>query len=607
MDIATSDAAVRGRTSSTPDSAPAASHAADRPLPADGCYFIHFTPTDPVAVGSLLGYEGTLRVETTTGRAIASGDLYQRAVDDTGTQLEHAQRPSPRVPMFRIDQYRYYLRVTDLVAVDGGFELTFEPNQMLPTSMNFLHGSMARWLAEDCLTARMHNASADSPPDEPPPPEGFPVPQDFPFPERCFVGAVRNRGGVIVAMLQMGFVSSSLRRATIEIDRVPSVGVPHDNSEGEDWISVFAKVGWDVTVVPANSDIVEPSGPSWNATEGHAIMLRRRRRTDLDAEWFYYVLCVRRIDFLGGPPVPGSPNEQAQKDAAANGERGFMFDQGLGDSNHVPREGSYVAADWNIPDSPEWGFVRGKQLGETPGYFRTAVHETGHAMGLFHNSIDNGFMNTTENIAADSVVDHGGGPVTFPNNTVWSFAPDDSHRLRHWPDIVVRPGGLPWGGGRDAPVSPFLSDHFRLDVTPTPSAVQAGTPVRLQLGLANVIDQPMRAPTTLNVGDGSVRGRVIDASGTARIFSLPRLQETSDMLEKLAPGQTIPGEIALCQGIAGDLFPQPGPYRIVVAVTWRGSAMHDGSFPAGVSKNTDSIDMLVIGETQITVLPVPAG
>ena len=54
-----------------------------------------------------------------------------------------------------------------------------------------------------------------------------------------------------------------------------------------------------------------------------------------------------------------------------------------------------IASHGLIPDTNDWGLVRGKNLGETVVYFRTAVHEIGHAMGLQHNKDDNGFMNTT--------------------------------------------------------------------------------------------------------------------------------------------------------------------------------------------------------------------
>ena len=44
-------------------------------------------------------------------------------------------------------------------------------------------------------------------------------------------------------------------------------------------------------------------------------------------------------------------------------------------------------------------------------------------------------MRTTEKVAAAAT------PARpFPGNIVMSFSSDDQHRLRHWPDVVVRPG-----------------------------------------------------------------------------------------------------------------------------------------------------------------------
>ena len=593
MDVATGGAMPRDPTLPIPDSMPPARRAADRPPLADGCYLIRFTPTDIFAVSTGRSYDGTLRVETTTGRVIASGDLYQRLFDANSVSFGPPPDPKAGIPVFPIDTYRFYMRVTDLVAADGGFALTFEPMRFSndPEGVSLLNGNTTFWLAEDPLTARMRAVSADDPP-----PDDFPPPDGFPSPELCFVGDVVNRGGTTIGTLQMGFVSRFLRRATIEIDRVPYVGLPLDNGAGEDWKTIFAKFGWDVSVSPSDSDIVAPSGPSWSKPEARATMLSRRTPTNLDAEWHYYVLCVQRIDLAHS--VIG-PKEEQDKEKA-NGERGYMFSEDGGAINH-PREGLMVAADWNIPDTPQWGLVRGKLLGETVAYFRTAVHEMGHAMGLSHNIIDNGFMNPTENVAADSLVDHGNGIVPFPGNIPWSFSPDDSHRLRHWPDLVVRPGTVKGPESDNAPVSSFASDHYRLEVTPAP-VVSAGMPVHVELELVNVIRQPLEAPPVLSVAAGSVRGRVIDPSGTTRTFSLPRLYEMSDLRVILQPGEAIKGQIALLEGAEGELFSQPGVYRLVVEATWRGPALDASNDP---NKVFDIIDMLVIGEAQVTVQAAP--
>ena len=507
---------------------------ADQPIRGlrDGCYLITYRPRHDAFVV----YDGPLRVETRTGPPIASGDLYQREVDfETG---EPAPGPDPAagVPILPIPRYRYYLHVTQIAPAGDGFTVAFETYRFTPGGIHLLDGVRTEWPRESTVAARMTAAEA---------PAGFPSPPSY------FTGAVTNDEGTIVGDLSMGFVSPFLRKATIEIDRVPAAEVPLHNGAGVSWKTVFDEVGWELTVLVSDSDVEEPTGESWSGAEGHAVLSARRDRHDLDAEWRYYLLAVRRID-----PI-GSTDPQ-------RGERGFMFDQTLGDLNHVPREGLMVASRWPIPSTPEWGLVQGQRADQTVTYFRTAVHEVGHAMGLDHNLADNGIMCGTDTVAVRSQEP---GSLPFPTNIQWSFASEDAHRLRHWPDMVVRPGGAPMRlVANNAPIDPLPSDRQRLDVSPVLASVRLGAPVRLEVRLVNTSDRKTKMPATIGLVSGNVRGLVVGPSGTRRAFAPLAIDE--DGGQELGPGRSVDGSLTLVHGRDGALFPVPGPYRVVVEVEW---------------------------------------
>jgi hypothetical protein len=218
--------------------------------------------------------------------------------------------------------------------------------------------------------------------------------------------------------LTLDWVSPFLRRAVLEIDREAGATVPRDDGAGRGWREVFRQVGWEVTVVEDDHAVTPPASGAWTDAEVHAAMLDWRAHHDLDREWRFHVLCVARL---------------------ASTERGLMYDAFAADSNNVPREGLALASDWTFPDEEPWGLVRGRRFGDEPRtYFRTAVHELGHAMGLLHNAADAGFMNTTTSIARSAAAG------AFPDNVRWAFAAEDALRLAHLPDPCVRPGGLPF-------------------------------------------------------------------------------------------------------------------------------------------------------------------
>ena len=515
-----------------------------------GCYLINYTP----AGSPLISYDGTLRVECHSSGRTASGDLYQRRTillppiskfppRPGKIVLGPAPSPAAGIPVLPRASYRYYLRVTTILeyfTTSDSFTLGFEMYRF----------SSGAWTNEGAFTALMSWVAA---------PAGYPSAGDY------LTGDLKNGSGTVVGRLTMGWLSKYLRKATVEIDRVAASEAPLNNGAGVDWKAVGNSVDWDITVLSSNSDVVEPSGESWSDAECHASMLARRDMSNLDSEWRYHILCVRRLDST---------------------ERGIMYDAYASDSNNVPREGCATSTHWVVPNASPWGKIKGVRFGTATGpYFRTAVHETGHAMGLYHNTVDYGYMNTTDVIAA-------GAPTTFPDNVKWAYASDDQKRLRHMPDVYVRPGGTPFGTAYAAtPISPTDStmdaEGASVCVSPVLESFPLGAPVRVNLVLTNESQGPMAVPSSLSMGSGFVRGRIIAPNGIERTFSPLILCVDHAPLKILESGESVTNSLTLLRGGQGALFPSSGVYRIKVEVRW----------------DAEELELSASGETMVSVTP----
>ncbi len=297
--------------------------------------------------------------------------------------------------------YTYYLRVTTIAPTEAGFALAFEVHRFVPKEIRRLDGVVQpRWQPDGSFTAQMRPAEA---------PPGYPAPGLF------FVGDIATNPDdpAMTTQIQIGWVSPLLRKAVIEVDRVPGAAVPESNGAGVTWQSTFRSFGWDMNLIVSDDDVTKPGGPVWNAFDAGAAMRKHRDSSDLDNEWRYHIMVAGQI-------------------AAPGDAFGHMY--------HPKREALYMTSQFVFPENEaKWGALRGKRFDTTVSFFRTAMHEMGHALGLPHNNSGSHFMRPTPDIADDAPAG------TFPANIAWSFDPGDEHRLRHWPDIVVRPGGAPTG------------------------------------------------------------------------------------------------------------------------------------------------------------------
>ncbi|CZS92546.1 uncharacterized protein RAG0_03155 [Rhynchosporium agropyri] len=523
---------------------------------------------EPLNSSSSLKYDGTIRIENTTNGRTSSGDLYKRPKSSTSTPNQSSSNspPSPAngIPIQSRATYRYYIRVTKITEnnAKNTFELEFELFRF-----NRINNNEFAFTQEPIDSGYIATL------------EWTKAPASHPNPEEYAMGSVKLAStGKEVARMTMGRVSDRYRKISVEIDNVSGSEQPLNNgvtgSGRQDWETVFDRVGLECELIQSNRDIPESSPDGvWTDAALHSAMLRHRKRVNLDQDWRYYVLSAKRSN---------------------KSVFGIMFDAFGTDSNNIAREGIFVCSHVTA-GGPAWPTANSMRFGEiTPAFFRTSLHELGHAFGLLHNDdgldgfspvLDGSFMNKTS-----AMLQRSSPQDTLMSKIKWNYSDLNLYQLRHWPDVFIRPGGVnfasatnvnpPIAAQDEAVTIPGLT--LAIDPLQGHEELPLGAPVRVDLKLTNNGTSNVLVPADIGLKSNELAGTITDGTGYARGFQSIFCYEGLDEQKDLAPGESLTSSLTLLRGAQGALFPVPGISTIDIKLSWRvkttrGSASVKGS------------------------------
>ncbi len=548
-----------------------------------GCYYIGLDINQP---DFKLHLHGSLRVETVGGKIAVSGDLY-RAENPDGTAIplpDETRISQQQVPLFPVHLYDSYLK---LVGINGN-HCRFHQYVYFHTSANghplkqfdiASNGLPQFDVIQLELVADEGNKAATP----------------------SFQGVVLDDQQNEIGTYTLDWVSPFFRRFNLEIDALQNTDMPALGATSLDWEDIFKSIGWSVNVVADENDRIAPTGQSWNNGELHARMLewRNRHQENSAEEWWYYLLCIHTHE---------------------DGHLGIMFDDPTFDNNKIAREGAAICARKVLDSAQGWPApIAGKTLSEIPpAYFRTALHELGHMMGLIHEPLPNTrLMNQTNVINFQSTED----APAFPENISWVFAPKDEICLKHMPDIWVRPGGIGWNVDFNKNTA-ILNDREETEITTDKTSADSGSslaaltlavehlsivpekdgqqrslkdlpfgmPVRISVRLKLAEGAaPIEVPASLSLKTGFIKIEVkqLGLEGNPQsLQSVIYFEGAETGLIKLDDKSDISHAYTLLHNKNGALFPVPGNYNVRVTLQWPNSSGREAS---------------ISGETRITI------
>lgn len=554
----------------------------------EGCYRIAFLPK-----ASRVAFYGTMRVDYAGGKTTISGDLYRyfqlpHVSTQVGAAISTARRRlSERVgaistsalgvmhppvgpatlghrpwniPIYPRNRYYSYLKVTN---VQRPPLFTYGPCQLTLTAQEYVYTQPPAGSFNGTFPSAPGTRTVEIVLKAVPAAPGF---------TSSYLEGTLYENGVDQGKFIMGWVSTFFRRATLEVDVLTGAVGPQPVG-GEDIGTIFAKAGWLLNVIRDQTNIPVPAGVTstncWSSADLHALMTSvRNPATNLDTDWHMHMLVV--------PAKLGCG-------------RGVMYDQ-IG----VPREGVASFCDDGYPtsDSSNFGAAANKKQRDVPrAFLRSATHEVGHGFNQIHQEqeagADNSIMTTTP-----SVADLLGGPTTgapgvFPDQINLAFNDHVRHHLVHFPDPVVRPGGMTFGSGHSSTVPEadryfFEPDELALTLDPVSPRVALAEPLELRWTLKNTSREEIPIPSDIGIEAQHAFITVTDPHGESKLMPSFIIRTDHVSIKPLEPGKGLKAETKLFWSSHGFAFTEPGQYRVEVEIIWTTDAT-----PLGVKASTD--------------------
>ena len=554
-----------------------------------GCYKIRFAPS------VFFSYEGTLRVDKSGGTTTISGDLYRyrrflptplpikkepvswrervafAADPDLGLSAGPTVTALPpffkqQLPIHPRNRYYSYLKI---VGIKRSPVFTHEHCTLTLTAEEYVYTQPPPGSFNGTFPAAPGTRTVEIvlEPKAPAPLSGGPY-----FEGRLY------EAGADKGAFTMQWVSKYFRRATLEIDTLSGAVAPQpvpaaSGSGSESFQTVLATAGWQLKVEYDQANVPVPPGVTptncWSSADLHALMLGvRKPTTDLDKEWRLHLVVVPAKITCG---------------------RGVMYDQIA-----VPREGVASFSDDGYPasDSANFGAAANQKQRDVPrAFLRSASHEVGHGFNQIHQEqeagADNSIMTTTPSVADVLGGPAAGAPGVFPDQINLGFNEHVRHHLVHFPDIVVRPGGMTFGSGHASTVPEadrymFEPSELELQLHASEGHVDLGEPLRLAWTLENHADAPIPVPSDVGVEAQHAFLSVTMPNGETKRMPSFVIRTDQVAIVDLAPGDQVAAESRLYWSSNGFAFETPGKHTVKLEIVWNA-----GGVPCGVTANTE--------------------